>query len=217
MTIKVGDSVKVKKGVLDPDDNKTDISGWQGRVIKLEESENAIEIAWDSITLLNMPKASIQDCETDGFDWSQINEEIEPYELPLDEMGEYVAEIIDDEDLSINEDTLELYLDHLEEYVTKGYVLTGREMFDWEEKYIMGKGSQTEYANLKKTQASYNDTFVVRDFEIEDELLEIMANVTRKTDKKKFTIPLSYLKSVEEGTEADFALDAYSSWIVNYS
>ena len=61
MTIKVGDSVKVKKGVLDPDDNKTDISGWQGRVIKLEESENAIEIAWDSITLLNMPKASIPD------------------------------------------------------------------------------------------------------------------------------------------------------------
>lgn len=243
MAIKVGDSVKVKKGVLDPDDNKTDISGWQGRVIKLQESENAIEIAWDSITLLNIPKTSIQDCETDGFDWScmwldekeveisterdtlqdvaktidEINEEIEPYEVPLDEMEEYVAEIIDDEDLSINEDTLELYLDHLEEYVTKGYVLTGREMFDWEEKYIMGAGSQTEYANLKKTQASYNDTFVVRDFEIEDELLEIMANITRKTDKKKFTIPLSYLKSVEEGTEADFALDAYSSWIVNYS
>ena len=90
-------------------------------------------------------------------------------------------------------------------------------MFDWEEKYLMGAGSQTEYANLKKMQASYNDTFVVRDFEIEDELLEIMANVTRKTDKKKFTIPLSYLKSVEEGTEADFALDAYASWIVNYS
>ena len=34
--MKIGDCVKVKKGVLEPDTEKFEISGWQGRIIEID-------------------------------------------------------------------------------------------------------------------------------------------------------------------------------------
>jgi hypothetical protein len=53
LNLEVGDSVKVKEGVDDPDSN-VDISGWQGRILGIGEDENGqpwILVAWDSHTL----------------------------------------------------------------------------------------------------------------------------------------------------------------------
>jgi len=35
-SMKIGDSVKVKKGVLEPDTEKFEIGGWQGRILVWE-------------------------------------------------------------------------------------------------------------------------------------------------------------------------------------
>ena len=55
---KIGDSVFVRKGVIDPDYD-IDISGWQGRITRINRF---IEIQWDSITLKNMPLELLLEC-----------------------------------------------------------------------------------------------------------------------------------------------------------
>ena len=60
-------------GVADPDYG-FDMSGWQGRVTENNDADEQgnplVSIAWDSITLKQMPVEIIERCEEDGLDWS---------------------------------------------------------------------------------------------------------------------------------------------------
>lgn len=72
-SLKIGDSVKVKPGVLDPDTGALSLEGWQGRIVDIrpqEEGKTLIDIEWDSRTLREMPKASIDACEEEGLSWT---------------------------------------------------------------------------------------------------------------------------------------------------
>jgi len=78
MIIKVGDCVKVKKGIKDPDFENDLIENWQGNVVEIvEEYDNEnialICIEWDSETLKKCSKKYIQKCEIEGFDWRMMN------------------------------------------------------------------------------------------------------------------------------------------------
>lgn len=78
MKIKVGDCVKVKKGIKDPDFENVLIENWQGNVVEIVEESEAENIAlicieWDSETLKKCPKKYIQKCEIEGFDWKMMN------------------------------------------------------------------------------------------------------------------------------------------------
>lgn len=81
----IGDSVKVKPGILDPDTEAFSIEGWQGRIIGIspgqEDGMTLIDIKWDSMTLQNMPKQSIETCEEEGLDWTQMGLYSEDLEL----------------------------------------------------------------------------------------------------------------------------------------
>ena len=70
---RVGDSVRVKSGIKDPDFG-TAIGGWQGRISNIEASakDTTISIQWDSVTLKNMPAAMIEQCEEQGLDWAEM-------------------------------------------------------------------------------------------------------------------------------------------------
>ena len=68
--MKVGDSVRVKSGVLDPD-LSVDIGGWQGRVREVHGVQT-IHIEWDSVTLRQMGLDLIIKCENDGLDWCSM-------------------------------------------------------------------------------------------------------------------------------------------------
>jgi len=78
MNIKKGDSVIVKEGVKDPDSEEFEISGWQGRVIdidnKSEKNNTLITVEWDSITLKQMDSNTdiIAQSERDGFGWDTM-------------------------------------------------------------------------------------------------------------------------------------------------
>jgi hypothetical protein len=85
MNLKIGNSVKVKHGVKDPDSINFEIGGWQGRVIEIEkETDNMgntlITIEWDSLTLAQLPAKFIHQSNTDKLDWKTIN----LYESDLD-------------------------------------------------------------------------------------------------------------------------------------
>lgn len=95
--------------------------------------------------------------------------------------------------------------------------LTGIEDFSWEERYVFGYGSKTEYEKLKKTQPSYTDTFEFIGFD--DEInggYGILVKVKRVSDKRKFTLPLADLKSTDEQSKNYQLLDDFSVWFVNY-
>ncbi|HEN21100.1 MAG TPA: hypothetical protein ENN86_03725 [Desulfobacteraceae bacterium] len=79
MRFKIGDSVKVKKGILCPGDDTVCIGGWQGRIIDIDD--NNIGICWDSLTLKQMPLEYIRECEKEGLGWAEMylhDDEIEP-------------------------------------------------------------------------------------------------------------------------------------------
>jgi hypothetical protein len=95
--------------------------------------------------------------------------------------------------------------------------LTGSEDFEWEEFYIIGPGSKKEHDQLRKTNASYLDTFELIDFVLDPYGDEgIHAQVRRVSDKKIFILPLEYLK-VKPRKSKNFSLvDDYGVWFVNY-
>ena len=71
----LGDSVKVRPGITDPDDEAVNIGGWQGRIIDFPEAEDDsvfVEIEWDSQTLRAIPDTSFEYYEEKGLDWRNI-------------------------------------------------------------------------------------------------------------------------------------------------
>jgi hypothetical protein len=76
MKLKPGDSIMVKQGVKEPDFEKFELGGWQGRVTEIDSSSNPdhilVTIEWDSETLKQIPKWYIEQSETDGCDWETM-------------------------------------------------------------------------------------------------------------------------------------------------
>ncbi len=74
MKLKPGNSVIVKQEVKDPDFEKLDLGGWQGRVLIIDSSSNPdhnlVNIEWDSQTLKKIPSWYIGQSETEGYDWT---------------------------------------------------------------------------------------------------------------------------------------------------
>jgi hypothetical protein len=117
----------------------------------------------------------------------------------------------------VNGRTLRIYLAYLMKNLEFPCHLTGIEDFSWEERYVFGYGSKTEYEKLKKTQPSYTDTFEFLGFDDEiEENYGILVNVKRVSDKRKFTLPLADLKSTDEQSKNYQLLDDFSVWFVNY-
>jgi hypothetical protein len=67
MKLQVGSPVVVKPDVVDPDLG-IDIAGWQGRVLELDSGGTAL-IRWDSITMREMSKELLIQCENENLDW----------------------------------------------------------------------------------------------------------------------------------------------------
>jgi len=81
MALSIGDSVKVKEGIMCPDDDSVCIGGWQGRVFEIEEGDNVVGICWDSITLKQLSLEYIKRSEEEGLGWTEMYlsvNEIEP-------------------------------------------------------------------------------------------------------------------------------------------
>ena len=88
--------------------------------------------------------------------------------------------------------------------------------FGWEEYYIHRPGSEREYKRLRKTQASFKDTFELLDFDDHVSEAGIVVNVKRVSDKRKFVIPLADLEAENEKSENCQLLNDYVVWFVNY-
>lgn len=109
------------------------------------------------------------------------------------------------------------YLEYIKQNMQFPCHVTGREEFEWEEEYIMGLGSKKEYAKLKKIQPSYTDNFTIN--RVEDLVVHedgIFAEVERVGDRKKFSLLLVELASVDAISPNNQLLHDYSVWYIHY-
>ena len=94
--------------------------------------------------------------------------------------------------------------------------VTGIEDFSWEEPYIFGGWDKHEYAELKKIQPSYTDTFDLIGIGDPCDHDDLDAKVKRVTDGKVFHIGLSWLRTANKSDSFYTTLNDYSVWHCNY-
>jgi hypothetical protein len=122
----------------------------------------------------------------------------------------------DEKDIWVNKENLEKYLKYLTDNVELPCLLTWRDDFDWEEKYVFWFWDSDEYEELKKTRASYTDTFSFIEFEPLDYENELFIKVRRKSDRRKFTIWLYWLKAIDKDSKNYAFIENYGTWHANY-
>ena len=119
----------------------------------------------------------------------------------------------------VTEETLAIYLGYLNQHLEFPCQLTGiesRGCFAWEASYIFGRRRPKEYAQRKKQQPSYTDTYAFLRFEEEyDPYTGLAVTVQRVSDSKRFVLPLAHLKTTEKPSNNDQLLDDYVVWFVN--
>jgi len=108
------------------------------------------------------------------------------------------------------------YHAHLKTALLLPITVTGREDFPWEEPYVFGGWSKSEYVKLKKTKPSYTDIFELINIQPPTDDDDLLATIVRKSDKKKFTIGLYWLTTETRKTPGFRELDDYATWHVNY-
>jgi hypothetical protein len=132
-----------------------------------------------------------------------------------------IAAILGREDLDFDE-AVDVFYDYLKAHLSLPCEVTGREDFRWEEFYVLGPGDKQEYESLKETQPSYTDHYELLDivrkaqsgwmlFWAED----IGVDVRRISDRRKFLLGLSELKTVHRKSKNSQLLDDYCVWFVN--
>lgn len=140
----------------------------------------------------------------------------------IDEQKKRIAEILSTvanagENLRRSPITTRKYLDYLRQNIDLPCLLTGREDFLWEEKYVFGFGSEEEYEELKKTNPSYTDTFELLEFmDLKEGDEDIIVKVKRKSDNKIFFIGLDWLKAKKKNSKNFQRIDDYGVWHTNY-
>ena len=72
MNFSIGDSVRVKEGIMCPDDDSVCMGGWQGRIFEIEAGDDIVGIRWDSITLKQLPHEYIKQSEEEGMGWTEM-------------------------------------------------------------------------------------------------------------------------------------------------
>lgn len=81
-SFRVGESVKMKKGTMDAEYEKWDLSGWQGWILATPKrgQRDTYQILWDTNTLKNMPLDFIEQANEDQDEWDvyyTVAEELE--------------------------------------------------------------------------------------------------------------------------------------------
>ncbi len=122
-----------------------------------------------------------------------------------------------DEVQEVSEENLLRYRQYILQNLDRKAILTGREDFPWEEKYVVGPGCRTEYEELKRTNPSYTDEYELIDI-LKDVIKEndLIAEVKRLSDGKHFEIGLSWLAVKKKRSKAHQLLDDFSNWAVNW-
>ena len=213
LKLKTGQSVKAKDGTLCPDNEKYDLSGWQGRIFEIDD--DLVGINWDSVTLKSMPAEYIIESEKDGLDWSTMylnEDEIEPatardsledtdaareklereyYWLDFGAEGEIIQSVVDSAESDSELDIMKSW----HQFLKKNLV------FPFEAVVV-------EYQS--KGPLKQGDKISVLDIEIFDDLYGVI--ISCRKGRKKYSFPLVDLETADKNKEN---VEAYRTWLSN--
>ena len=139
-----------------------------------------------------------------------------------DDQDERLLKILGDlEDIGFDE-SIAIFYEYLKANLSLPCEVTGIEDFHWEEIYVFGPGSQTEYEHLKEDNPSYTDTYTLLKIErraasewVVGFKEDLGACVRRISDGKEFILGLSELEATDDTSPNAQMLDDYSVWFVN--
>ena len=218
-TFNIGDSVRVKAGVKDPDNLDHDIGGWQGRVTEILE-DGVVMIKWDSIALKAMSPAAIAKYEREGFDWTTMGLDAADYELasPRDtkadatKIAEQLERVhqwdgIGDESVIIKEALGQLDpndSDEMDQFEAWRDYLQKRLTFPFE-----AEVSEFQERGPLKT----GDVIKVQSIASVEDLYGLIMNVSRKG--RRFAFPLCDLEATDKKSKNHELVKAYAVWFAN--
>ena len=219
MKFKIGQTVKVKNGVLCPDDSEFDLSGWTGRIIDLvEDEEPTIGIEFDSITLKSMPEKFIKKSEQEGLDWSMIYLDVNDVERTKSRDTEQEAKIVRNE---IKKHFEWIGIGSGGELIQS--VINSAESFkEWDalkawEKYLE-ENLQFPFETLiheyqGRGPLNEGDKLKVFGIELVDDHYGII--VACRKERKRYDFPLVDLKVTEKKSINSNIIEAYRTWFAN--
>ena len=222
VSLRIGESVRAKKGVKNPQNAKFSVAGWQGRVVSFENKDNKDEInvgiQWDSETLRNIPEVDILYAVEHGLDYTGMFlamtdlEKAEPRDT-LQEIEQVIAELnfrYRWAELGGEGNRIRKVLEGTSErdvwacFEAWQSYLTRRLTLPMEAKY-----TETDSDSGIKE----GEMVTILAFEDIDDLQGLMVNV--KCKQKKMQIPLVDLAGTDESEQSE-ALKDYAVWFANY-
>lgn len=217
----IGQTVRVKEGVMAPDDPELNLSGWQGRIIGTSEDENGdplVLIEWDSVTLASMPKAYLEQSAREGLSWSEYYlgiEEVEPAQ-PRDSKSEAEQMIakIDSQIswLSMGEEgkRIQAVLNTATARDEWSYLIAWskhlREVLEFPFEAVV-------YEYQERGPLKTGDKLKVLGVEIEDDLYGVI--VQCRQGKRRYDFPLCDLAVVNKHSPNAHQIDDYRVWFAN--
>ena len=219
MKFKIEQTVKVKNGVLCPDDSEFDLSGWTGRIIDLvEDEEPTIGIEFDSITLKDMPEKFIKKSEQEGLDWYRIYLDVNDVKRTKSRDKEQEAKIVRNE---IKKRFEWIGIGSEGELIQS--VINSAESFkEWDalkawEKYLE-KNLQFPFETFiheyqGRGPLNEGDKLKVFGIELVDDHYGII--VACRKERKRYDFPLVDLKVTEKKSINSNIIEAYRTWFAN--
>ncbi|MBC7474444.1 MAG: hypothetical protein H7263_09150 [Candidatus Sericytochromatia bacterium] len=217
--LKLGQSVRVKEGIICPDDENMFLSGYEGRIVDFDETENKellVCIEWDSITLRILPENYILDSLQDGLDYELMNLSLDEVELTvardsevdvnkaqdeihekymwseLGEEGKIIKSVINDLDSEI--DVFEAWKRYIEKNITFPF--------------------EVEIVELsEKGKLRIDDVLSLDGIDFVDENYGIVVNA--KKNRNKYSVPLCDLEVTDKKSSNYIHLRAYVVWFAN--
>lgn len=218
--LKVGDSVKVKKGIICPDYDGLCLEDFQGRIKDFGENdvEPTVCIEWDSISIKNFPEDYIDESFEQDLDYRFMLLAINQVELtiPRDTKNDVIKaqEEIKSNAQWIGDDI---------EYIIIKKVLKTIELDHWYAIYDAWENYLNENLSFpfdaKIFNGEYFDNFKIGDkvsikgFCLTDDLAGLIVDVYK--NRHKFALPLCDMEAVDKKSNNYLPLRAYSIWFAN--
>lgn len=217
-SLKIGDTVKVKDDFIDPDCG-ADMSGWQGRITQLFPEEGTALIAFDSITLQNLPQEYIDDSEEEGLSWNeygydltdlikvqprdtaadaaqtlkQLEEALVHNYLYLGEEGKEIGRILQSVDPDGNLDPLSAWWEYLEQDLKFPFEAV---VDEWQ-RGPLRSGEKVRVHGIEDADEHYGIIVKLRH------------------GRKQYHLPLCELAAANENSREYGLIDLYRTWFAN--
>jgi hypothetical protein len=218
--LKVGDCIRVKPGVKDPNYG-FDMGGWQGRITEIETYQPGkvlIMFQWDSLSLKRMPASAIRRSEENGLDWTTMGlypEEVEKAEprdtkVDVDEIVEELSAVHNWDYLGKQGQRIHKVLQDIDEDDELEAFETWHEYLEAHLK-LPFEAVVSEFQERGPLRAG--DLVKVIDFEGVEDLYGVLVNI--KARGNAYIFPLCDLKAANEKSDNFTLTDDYAVWFAN--